>query len=130
MMLLKTRYMLYLLLVAVLLSGCYNKPVRHLASDVALRKAGESSRDDVLTFLGEPDEQIILEPGLEKWVYTEYEKSMFKEAPLVGRYFGDPNYGTVTIILEDNVVRQCVYGSWESDDYAWADDFDWQEKKQ
>jgi hypothetical protein len=97
---------------------------------VALLKIGESSQDDVLTFLGEPDEQIVLDKGVEKWVYTEYEKSMIKETPVVGKYFGDPNYGTVTVILKDNIVVDCVYGAWESDDEAWADDFDWQEKQQ
>jgi hypothetical protein len=110
-------------------SGCYNKPVRHLASDAALIKIGESNRNDVLTYLGEPDEQVILGKGMEKWVFTEYEDSAFKNAPVVGKYFGEPDYGTVTIILKDNVVVDCVYGAWEFDSQAWTDDFDWQEKR-
>ena len=39
------------------ISGCYINPVRHLASDAALLKVGESTKEDVLVFLGEPDEQ-------------------------------------------------------------------------
>lgn len=124
------RWLICVVFTAFLLTGCYNKPVRHLASDVALLKIGESGRDDVLTFLGEPDEQIVLKDGVEKWVFTEYEKSALKEAPVVGKYFGKPNYGKVTVILKNNIVVDCIYGAWKHNDNAWADDFDWQEKQQ
>ena len=43
-------------------------------------------------------------------------------------YFGKPDYGTVTVILKDNQVVQCVYGAWDDGDMDWADDFHWQEK--
>jgi len=126
----KSRWLICVVFAAFLLTGCYNKPVRHLASDVALLKIGESGSDDVLTFLGEPDEQVMLGNGVEKWVFTEYEDSALKNAPVVGKYFGEPNYGTVTVILKNNVVVDCKYGAWEHDDKAWADDFGWQEKQQ
>ena len=111
------------------LAGCYNTPVRHLASDAALIKVGESGRNDVLTFLGEPDEQIILGDNMEKWVFTEYENSMVKNAPVVGKYFGEPNYGVVTVVIKDDVVVDCDYSAWEHDDDSWTDDFEWQEKR-
>lgn len=118
-----------LFLAAVALSGCYGKPVRHLASDAALIKVGESNRNDVLTYLGEPDEQVVLGGGVERWVYREYEDSVVKKAPVVGKYFGKPNYGTVTLLIRGDVVAECTYGGWESDSRDWADDFDWQEEK-
>lgn len=121
------RWLVCLVLAAFALAGCYNTPVRHLASDAALIKVGESGPDDVLTYLGEPDEQTVLAAGVEKWVYTEYEKSMVKDAPLVGKYFGEPNYGTLTVIMKKGVVVECVYGAWEDSDRDWADDFKWQE---
>lgn len=122
------RTLICLLLSVSLLSGCYRKPVRHLASDAALIKAGQSSREDVLTFLGEPDEQIIIQEGVEKWVFKEYENSALKSAPVVGKYFGKPDYGTVTVIIKDNTVVKCVYGAYDHEEMGWADDFHWQEQ--
>jgi hypothetical protein len=124
------RHIVWVLLAATALAGCYGKPVRHLASDAALIKVGESTRNDVLTYLGEPDEQVVLGGGAEQWVYREYEENIVKKAPLVGKYFGKPDYGTVTLKIQDNVVTECVYGSWESDNRDWADDFGWQEEKE
>jgi hypothetical protein len=124
------RCILCVFLTAFAVSGCYNKPVRHLASDAALIKIGESGRSDVLTFLGEPDEQVVLGGGVEKWIFTEYENSAFKNAPVVGKYFGEPDYGTVTVILKDDVVVECLYGAWEYDSQSWTDDFKWQETQQ
>ena len=121
------RCLICLLFTVLTVSGCYNTPVRHLASDAALIKIGESDRDSVLTFLGEPDEQVVIKEGVEKWVYREYEKSILKDAPVVGTYFGEPDYGTVTVIIRNNIVVDCVFGAWEYKGQAWAKDFDWQE---
>jgi hypothetical protein len=123
-----SRSLICVVLVAFTLTGCYTTPVRHLASDAALIKVGESKRNDVLIYLGEPDERIVLGDGEEKWLYKEYEHSMVKEAPLVGKYFGKPNYGTLAVTLKNEIVTGCAYGAWESDDDAWKDDFGWQEK--
>lgn len=124
-----TRFVLLVLAAAVLLTGCYNKPVRHLASDAVLVQVGSSDREEVLTYLGEPDEQELLADGTEKWLYREYENSMTKSAPLVGKYFGPKNYGTVTVLFKDGVVVKCVYGAYDHDELDWAEDFDWQETK-
>ena len=121
------RNLIWVMLMSLVVAGCYNKPVRHLASDAALIKPGESTREDVLTFLGEPDEQEILGEGIEKWVFREYESSMLKGAPVVGKYFGAPDYGTVTVILKNNIVAKCLYGAYDDEDLDWADDFGWQE---
>ena len=54
-----------------LLAGCYSKPVRHLASDASLVRAGESTREDVLRYLGEPDGRRTVAPGVEEYLYHE-----------------------------------------------------------
>jgi hypothetical protein len=117
-----------LLVSVVLLTGCYSTPVRHLSSDAMLIKVGESTRKDVLTYLGEPDEQEVIAAGVEKWTYREEERSTLKSAPMVGKYFGAHNYGIVTVILKNDIVVACVYGAYEHDELDWSDDFDWQEK--
>lgn len=124
------RNLVCLLFVSLVITGCYNKPVRHLASDAALIKVGESSREDVLTYLGEPDEQVIVGEGVEKWVFREYETSVLKSTPVVGKYFGPPNYGTVTVFIKDDIVAKCVYGAYDHEELDWADDFGWQENAQ
>lgn len=124
----RLKYGLCILIALTALAGCY-KPVRHLASDAALLKIGQSDRNDVLTYLGEPDEQVILGGGEERWIYREYEHNLVKEAPVVGKYFGKPDYGTVTVTITDDVVSACTYSSWESDQGDWEDDFSWQEEK-
>lgn len=112
----------------LMLGGCYGKQVRNLASDAALIKVGESTRQDVLTFLGEPDNQESSDTGLEKWVFFEKEQSRLKNTPLVGKYFGEKNEGMVTIVLKGDQVVACEYGAIDHETMKWADDFDWQEK--
>ena len=70
------------LLVLFFLSGCADKPVRHLASDASLVIVGTSTRNDVLTFLGDPDEQQIDSPSVERWVYFEENQSCYAENAL------------------------------------------------
>lgn len=124
----KTSYLL-LLLAVVGLSGCYNKPVRHLSSDVALLKVGTSTQEDVLVFIGEPDEQQTIASGVERWLYLKEDRTLFEKTPFVGKYIGSPEYSRVIITLTNGVVTECVFSSSDEDDFDWADDYSWQEKK-
>ena len=45
------------------------------------------------------------------------------------QYFGQKDYGVVTVILKDNVVVDCIYGAYDEDAMDWANDFGWQEKE-
>ncbi len=78
------RFFLILLAASLALSGCYNKPVRHLASDAALLKIGKSSSEDVLIYMGDPDEQKVLADGVEKWLYKKEQRTFFEKIPYVG----------------------------------------------
>lgn len=118
------------LLVAVfLLGGCYNTPVRNLASDAVMIKPGQSTRDDVLTFLGEPDEQQVVGEGVEKWLYREETASTLEKTPYVGKYFGTPGYGRVVVTLKGDTVIDINYDAHDDDEHGWADDYSWQEKE-
>lgn len=129
-MVLRTNFILLLLLTFVALTGCYNTPVRHLAADVALLKVGESTEEDVLIFLGPPDEQQELAAGVEKWLYNDKHMTFLEKAPLVGKRFGSPEYRRVVVTLKNKIVIEVVYSSSDPDDFGWADDFSWQEKKE
>ena len=132
-MVLKINFRLLIIMaLAVMLgtmSGCYNTPVRHLASDVSLLKTGESTAEDVLIFLGPPDEQQDKGGGVEKWLYRDKEMSFLQKTPLVGKHLGSPLYRKVVVTITKNIVSDVVYSASDKDDLNWADDFSWQEKK-
>lgn len=129
-MVLRTHFFLLLLLALVAISGCYSTPVRHLAADVALLKVGESTEEDVLIFLGAPDEQQELAAGVEQWLYNDKHMTLLEKAPLVGKRIGSPEYRQVVVTIKNKIVTEVVYSSSDADDLGWADDFPWQENKE
>lgn len=120
---------LFLLFSFFAISGCYIKPVRHLASDVGLLKVGSSTQEEVLIFLGEPDNQQEMGDGVEKWLYEDEEKTLLEKTPFVGKHLGAPEYHRVVITLTNGIVTDSVYFSSDEDDLDWADDYSWQGKK-
>lgn len=126
----KRLFMLLLLAVVAGLSGCYTTPVRHLASDVSLLKVGKSTQQDVLVFLGEPDEQQVVGEGVERWLYQDEDKTFLEKTPLVGKHIGSPEYNQAVVTLTNGIVTDCTFMSTDEDDYDWADDYSWQEKEE
>ena len=124
----KKWYYVLALMLFFSLAGCYIKPVRHLASDAALLKVGESTREDVVIFLGEPDDQQVTGDGVEKWLYKDKNMTLLEKTPLVGEHIGSPEYKTVVVTLRNGIVAGCVYSSSDEDDMNWAKDYSWQEK--
>lgn len=119
------------LFVVCLLAGCYNTPVRHLASDVVLIEAGASSHEDVLIYLGEPDATSVGDDGVERWLYRDkHYKNLLEKTPYVVEYAGKPEIVQVVVVLKDNVVQKCVFSSHDEDNLDWADDFDWQKDEE
>lgn len=103
----------------VLPAGCSYKPVRHLASDAALIKAGESTRKDVLRYLGEPDNRRAVAPGVEEYVYTEEQKSEIANLPWVGRMIDARSQETVIVTLNGEQVARCEFRLAREDDQKW-----------
>ena len=126
---LNIRVFIVLLVTAFLLSGCYNKPVRHLVSDAALLKIGKSSSEDVLIYLGDPDEQKTLGDGVEKWLYKKEDRTLLERIPYAGRQFGAPEFSQVVVTIVNGIVTECIFSLSDEDDMDWADDYSWQEKK-
>ena len=118
-----------LFLVFFMLGGCYMTPVRHLASDIALLQVGKSTREDVIVFLGDPDEQQELGEGVQKWLYKDKNMSFLQKTPLLGSKLGSPEFNQVVVTLRNGVVSACDYSYSDEDDMDWAKDFSWQEKK-
>ncbi len=110
-------------------SGCYNTPVRHLAADVALLKVGQTTGEDVVVFLGEPDERQELAAGVEKWIYFDKEMTVWEKTPVVGKRIGAPEYKLAMVTITNNIVTEVIYTSYDKDDLDWEDDYYWQENR-
>ena len=124
------RYSILLLGIMVLLAGCATTPVRHLASDASLITIGKSTRDDVLTYLGEPDSERMVSADTKQWVYFEEKRSLMQKTPFVGKMFNPNGYGTILITFKNDVVVDCRYSSFNEDEFDWAGHYSWQDVKE
>ena len=123
------RYLLIACTALFLLAGCYNKPVRHLASDACLIKAGESTRQDVLRYLGEPNGHRTVAPGVEEYVYYEDKRNMLERSPVVGNWMDAHGYEMLIVTLTNDQVTNSEFRTFSEADRDWADDFTWEEVK-
>ncbi len=112
-----------------LLGGCYTKQVRHLASDAALIKAHQSTRQDVLRYLGEPNGHRTLSPGVEEYVYYEDRKDGIKKMPVVGGWLDPDGYEMLLITMDGDMVTGSEFRVFKEADQDWIDDFTWEELK-
>ena len=123
------RVLIYLLASLFLLGGCYTKQVRHLASDAALIKPGQSTRQDVLRYLGEPNGHRTVSPGVEEYVYYEDQKGSFAKMPVVGDWVDPDGYEMILVTLNGDLVSSCEFRVFNEADQDWVDDFTWEEVK-
>ena len=89
---------------AILLSGCVHEPVRHLASDASLISPGASTKTDVLTYLGDPDERQETETGAERWLYYEEQLSAMQRTFYVGRWFDPKSVSRIIVTFDGEMV--------------------------
>ena len=92
-------------------AGCsgISAPVRHLSSDVCLVMPESTTRQEVISFLGEPDQKITNAEKSEVWLYLKVNQSYSKKLPLLGAKLGDQNYETVTVTFDGDLVKTCLY---------------------
>lgn len=119
------RMIMTVLALLVLLSGCSYKPVRHLASDAALIKAGKSTREDVLRYLGEPDSHRTVGPGEEEYIYAETRKAVLGNLPVFGKLVDPASQEMVVITLKDGLVSDCEFRLLRKEDQSWKKDAQW-----
>ncbi|WP_306546778.1 hypothetical protein [Desulfobulbus sp.] len=122
-----TLFMFFLAL--LLLSGCYSKQVRHLASDAALIKPGQSSVKDVQKYLGEPNGRREISPGVSEYVYYEDRPGLFGNMPVLGPMAGPGGYEMIVVTIEKDMVSNCEFRNFNESDRKWVEDFTWEEVK-
>ncbi len=86
-------------------SGDY---VRHLASDACLVTPQQSTRKDLLDYLGQPDNRLTGAEG-EKWIYYQRHKSLLRRTPYVGDKLGSEDYDVLIVTLNGNRVKSCIF---------------------
>ena len=123
------RFFVWAVCALFLCSACSFKPVRHLASDAALIKAGEASRQDVLRYLGKPDDKRSLAPGTEEYVYSEYRKGQLGNLPMLGKLISPVSQELVVVTLKGDKVVNCEYRLIRKDDKEWKEDVSWEDVK-
>lgn len=81
-------------------SGCAApKEVRHLSSDVCLVIPKQTTKQEVLSFLGTPDRREMENDQTEKWVYYHLNKS----------FFGKDDYDVVVVRFRKDIASACFY---------------------
>jgi len=122
-------FLLILLLHVLGLGGCAETPTRHLVSDVAMIRVGDTSREEVVQLMGEPDAKRMLTEDTEEWVYYEEDRSVLQSAPFVGGVFGSNGYSMVLVTFAGKIVKTCHYRGYDEGEFGWQDDYSWQEIK-
>jgi hypothetical protein len=110
-------------------AGCSFTPVRHLASDAALIQPGESTLEDVLRYLGEPDGRRTTAPGVEEFLYLEDRQGGLSSLPLLNRVVDPDSHEMVLVTLEGNIVTQCEFRLVRKKDRAWKKKISWDDIK-
>lgn len=104
------------LLMVVGLSGCSNKPIRHLSSDACLIAQG-TTKKDVLTYMGAPSVKRQTDTG-EQWVFIQEHKSALKKTPVLNWLFGTVTYDLVYITFSGDIVTNCQYRSATEEEFG------------
>ena len=112
---------LLVLLLILFLAGCHRQPVRHLSSDACLLLPGNTTKQEVLSYLGTPDQRRMDPQQGEMWVYYEANKSFLRKTPLLGDNLGDEQYDVVVVTFQNDQVRTCVYRSFTEEQFKQAD---------
>ena len=109
-----------LLVYLFFLAGCasFSAPVRHLSSDACLVLPEKTTKQEVVSFLGQPDRKIYTgNNNLETWLYLKSNKSFGRKLPLFGGMLGSQSYETVTVTFEAERVRACVYREHDENEF-------------
>ncbi len=103
------RRLFLIVFVGIMLAACSSTTyVRHLASDASLIVPLQTTRKEVLNYLGPPDYQLKLADGNE-WIYFQGNKSLLRKTPYIGYKFGREDYDLLEIFLKNNVVQSRAY---------------------
>ena len=97
--------------------GCSRKSVRHLASDVCLVTPGQTVKQEVLNYLGQPDAQYEMADGNVLWIYYEARKDLLRSTPYIGEKIGEETYEIVRVVFNGDNVQNIVYRTMKEEEF-------------
>ncbi len=116
-------------LLPLLASGCYNKPVRHLASDASMIAPLKSTRQDVMLYLGEPDGHRNISVEIEEYVYYEDKKGALSRTPIIDLVTDPDGYEMIIVTFSGDLVTSCEFRSFDQNDLEKLNQYTWEEVK-
>ncbi len=106
-----------LLVALALTAACGGRPTKHLSSDAALLVPAQSTKQEVLAYLGPPDEKEE-QAGGELWIYRQARPSLLRRTPYVGGALGSEEHDVLTVSFSGDVVSRCVYRNLSEEEYT------------
>jgi len=98
-----------LLIIGLALGGCSSgNYVRHLASDASLVVPLQSTKKDIMSYLGPPDNRQTGADG-ERWIYYQRHKSLLRKLPYIGDKMGYEDYDVLIITFQGDLVKSCTF---------------------
>ncbi|NOX25352.1 MAG: hypothetical protein GXP59_04445 [Deltaproteobacteria bacterium] len=98
-------------------AGCSSHVyIRHLASDACLVTPQQSTKKDVLNYMGPPDNRLT-GPNGEEWIYYQRHQSSLRKLPYVGDKMGDESYEAMIVTFNGNRVKTCVYRAYNEREF-------------
>ncbi|MCL2340326.1 MAG: hypothetical protein FWC49_01325 [Proteobacteria bacterium] len=123
------RPLVVLVCTLILLGGCGSKqPVRHLASDAALIKPGQTTVKEMQKYLGEPDGRREVAPGVSEYVYHEERQGIFGSMPVLSSVTGPAGYEMIVVTVSNDIVTNCEFRNFSRTDSSWRNDFTWDQE--
>jgi len=89
--------------------GCATKPGPNLASKAALIHPKQTTKAEVLQFLGPPVQIFTFPDGKEEWYYYYRVRNFWEKVPLVKNYKGQDYTEVLKIVIKGEEVIDCVY---------------------
>jgi hypothetical protein len=122
------RSSLFMLFISLLLlGGCHTKQVRHLASDAALIKPGQTTVKDVQKYLGEPNSRREVSPGVSEFVYYEDRPGSSATCRCSART-GPSGYEMIVLTMKAISSPSSDFRNFNESDRKWVEDYTWDQE--
>jgi hypothetical protein len=77
----------------------------------------KTTKEQVLTYLGQPNEQYEMAEGGELWVYYDAKKTVLRKTPYIGDKLGEKKYEMVKITFAGDIVQAVTYRSLTEEEF-------------
>jgi outer membrane protein assembly factor BamE (lipoprotein component of BamABCDE complex) len=93
----------------IIIYGCATKPGPNLASKAALIHPKQTTKAEVLQFLGPPVQIFTFPDGKEEWYYYYRVRNFWEKVPVVKEYKGEDYTEVLKITIKGEEVIDCTY---------------------